>query len=847
MSGDRLHLIRLRLERFGAFSGRSIGRFGPGLNVVHGANEAGKSTTASLVSQVLFGWDRKTAGTAHYGVDGSSRKGSLTFVGPHGEWELVRTEGSTAPTSVQMHGGRPWDGAFEELVVGLDKETYGGVFSFDSEQLRSLSSGGDVAARLVTAESSTSVSPIDARQAIVERMQTYTGSGKSAVNSIPNVRARIDELRIERAELRANAAGHARLEHEIARLTASIERADEAIGELMVEESRAQSRAAKVQKSIETLESLDGQIAIVCTRLEQLDRSIDALAQDAPAAACAEQVNALAALRQADERLLVDVSEAEAAVREAESFLAGMPDAGIGFSDDVAPSLMGYRDRLSAARIRLDSASAAVEAASADVVATQAELDRLDQAGPSAGAGTRPFDPVAVGAFALAAASIVVAVLAVFAGQYPVAIAAVLAGAAVTVAALMRGRTDAQTIVADGRGALEVRLTERRIALERETALRETARSASDGLVAEFTRYLSAIGLDTTADVDRAIAIVEAQRRREEAHAALEARRRVLTDRQERLGARLAAVRSALSTLGADDFGDSAASVLEALDRAALRCRAAAAAADERRRLEQDRARAAVDHDALVAQRDSVVSELAGSMDVPVGEVDASSVRAAHARMEHEIALLGRRRADKVDERGVHIGERGKLIGVLETVRGDRTQDEVEASLAVQEAMRERLVEEYAVLLAAKRLLDEAVSRWEEERQPEVYRIASAYFESFTGGRWVEVRPGDKDGEFLAVDMDRVVRKPGELSTATVQQLYLALRLALLDANPGVGVHLPVVMDDPFVHFDPERRRNAVATVADLARRRQVLYFTQDPATVEEFALVSPEATSVDL
>ena len=53
----RPFLKHIKMESFGAFSGKAVGPFGPHLNVVFGPNEAGKTTTASFVRGVLFGWE----------------------------------------------------------------------------------------------------------------------------------------------------------------------------------------------------------------------------------------------------------------------------------------------------------------------------------------------------------------------------------------------------------------------------------------------------------------------------------------------------------------------------------------------------------------------------------------------------------------------------------------------------------------------------------------------------------------------------------------------------------------------------------------------------------------------
>ena len=50
------YLKFLKVTSFGALSNRVVGPLSPGLNVVFGRNEAGKTTLSSFVDGVLFGW-----------------------------------------------------------------------------------------------------------------------------------------------------------------------------------------------------------------------------------------------------------------------------------------------------------------------------------------------------------------------------------------------------------------------------------------------------------------------------------------------------------------------------------------------------------------------------------------------------------------------------------------------------------------------------------------------------------------------------------------------------------------------------------------------------------------------
>ena len=85
-------LKHVKMESFGAFSGKVVGPFGPHLNVVFGPNEAGKTTTASFVRGVLFGWEEARGVRNTYKPQAADRAGSLFFDdGEGGEIELSRS------------------------------------------------------------------------------------------------------------------------------------------------------------------------------------------------------------------------------------------------------------------------------------------------------------------------------------------------------------------------------------------------------------------------------------------------------------------------------------------------------------------------------------------------------------------------------------------------------------------------------------------------------------------------------------------------------------------------------------------------------------------------------------
>lgn len=64
-----------------------------------------------------------------------------------------------------------------------------------------------------------------------------------------------------------------------------------------------------------------------------------------------------------------------------------------------------------------------------------------------------------------------------------------------------------------------------------------------------------------------------------------------------------------------------------------------------------------------------------------------------------------------------------------------------------------------------------------------------------------------------------------ELSQATKEQAYIALRLALAKTLVSTAP-FPIIMDDPFVHFDRNRTNKMVQLMKEVGYERQILYFT---------------------
>lgn len=151
-----------------------------------------------------------------------------------------------------------------------------------------------------------------------------------------------------------------------------------------------------------------------------------------------------------------------------------------------------------------------------------------------------------------------------------------------------------------------------------------------------------------------------------------------------------------------------------------------------------------------------------------------------------------------------------------------------------------------ARLLLARRMLEASIAAWEGKSQPAVYRQASRLLGMMTNGRWMKVSMSS-DGVLYVADSVHTTRDPLHLSLGTRQQLYLALRIALLMTADNVGRSIPILADDILVNFDAARRVGAARALAELARMRQVILFTCHEEVVDALRAVDPGLNEIEL
>lgn len=148
---------------------------------------------------------------------------------------------------------------------------------------------------------------------------------------------------------------------------------------------------------------------------------------------------------------------------------------------------------------------------------------------------------------------------------------------------------------------------------------------------------------------------------------------------------------------------------------------------------------------------------------------------------------------------------------------------------AKAKAISDRLDElstQYNALAMAVDVLDEANREIQARFSPKLGRLAGEYLDKLTDGRYKRVIL-DKNLTPQAEEAGATVsRDILYLSGGTVDQIYLALRLAICEMVLPEENLCPIILDDILVYFDDARLESALKLLTEISKKRQVILFT---------------------
>lgn len=167
-----------------------------------------------------------------------------------------------------------------------------------------------------------------------------------------------------------------------------------------------------------------------------------------------------------------------------------------------------------------------------------------------------------------------------------------------------------------------------------------------------------------------------------------------------------------------------------------------------------------------------------------------------------------------------------------------RALSELEEEMALTDASIQAMEAEIEAASYAMALMEAVAQDKRAEIAPKLAQTASQYLAAITRGNYSELFLGrDLSVGVRVPETDQVNDTPEKsLSKGTVDQIYLALRLAFVQCVSESGETIPMLLDDPFANYDDERLESAMTLINGLVGQNQILLFTcrEDVVSVAE-------------
>ena len=135
----------------------------------------------------------------------------------------------------------------------------------------------------------------------------------------------------------------------------------------------------------------------------------------------------------------------------------------------------------------------------------------------------------------------------------------------------------------------------------------------------------------------------------------------------------------------------------------------------------------------------------------------------------------------------------------------------------------DNLEDTYLALELAQKALSAATSELQRRFAPRISKRAQELFGKLTSGRYQKIMLGEDLTVNASAQQEDTLRSSQWRSDGTIDQMYLALRLAVAEE---LTPDAPLVLDDALVRFDDERLSTALNILQEMAENKQVILFT---------------------
>lgn len=169
---------------------------------------------------------------------------------------------------------------------------------------------------------------------------------------------------------------------------------------------------------------------------------------------------------------------------------------------------------------------------------------------------------------------------------------------------------------------------------------------------------------------------------------------------------------------------------------------------------------------------------------------------------------------------------------------------QVEEEIKALEEEKRELSSLSTSIQIARQTIEEAYDEMKNSLTPQFTCNLSKTVENISSKKYKNVKFNDEDG--LLVELENGEYKKAErLSTGTIFQMYLSLRLAV--AKEITNESMPIILDEAFVYYDDERLENILEYLAKNYKNEQIILFTCSNREKEIFEKINEKYNYIEI
>lgn len=187
----------------------------------------------------------------------------------------------------------------------------------------------------------------------------------------------------------------------------------------------------------------------------------------------------------------------------------------------------------------------------------------------------------------------------------------------------------------------------------------------------------------------------------------------------------------------------------------------------------------------------------------------------------------------KVVERDGQIVRRTEINGEIKEKQSAEVLPSLLQELGETTELLEETRRDHDAHVLASKMLEEMINRFERDNQDPLIQEAQQIISRVVPNWGSLMYSRDSAGKVL-IERDGAGGKlvDSRLSDGGRSLLYLGIRLAFANKDAEKrGICLPLICDDPFVHFDDERTAASIEMFKSVAQKHQVILFTCEEST----------------